>query len=123
VQSKDSNLIIEVVNSEAENEFLLGKLKFPLKRITNQDEYDAYLEIPDEHDEQLIIIKVKAKIRFIWSYLKLFQEMQIKTEKTIASYEKILAKSNQLIDSLNEPFKFNTPQNQNPNYNSTNSIY
>ena len=123
MQSKDSNLIIEVVNSEAENEFLLGKLKFPLKRITNQDEYDAYLEIPDEHDEQLIIIKVKAKIRLIWFYLKLFQEMQIKTEKTIASYEKILAKSNQLIDSLNEPFKFNTPQNQNPNYNSTNSIY
>lgn len=101
MQSKDTNLVIEVVNSEGEAEQFLGKVKFPLKRITNQDEYDAYLEIPDEHDEQLIIIKVKAKIRFIWSFLKLFQDLEMKTEKTILSYEKTLLKSNQLIDSLN----------------------
>ena len=89
------------MNSEVEDEILLGKIRFPLNRITNQDEYDAMLEIPDENDEKLIIMNVKAKIRFIWSYLQLFQDLLIKSEKSLYAYEKALRKSTQVIDYLN----------------------
>jgi len=82
----------------------LGKIKFPLKQITNQDEYDAILEIPDENDDKLIILKVKAKLRFIWSYSKLFQDLIIKSEKAISVYERSLEKSNQLVDCLSGMF-------------------
>lgn len=82
----------------------MGKIKFPLKQITNQDEYDAILEIPDENDDKLIILKVKAKLRFIWSYSKLFQDLIIKSEKAISVYERSLEKSNQLVDCLSGMF-------------------
>jgi len=111
VNTKNTLLKIEVINSansEGENEkdHVLGKIKFPLKQITNQDEYDAILEIPDENDEKLIVIKVKAKLRFIWSYAKLFQDLIIKSEKAISVFQRSLDKSNHLIDSLNGIYDF-----------------
>ncbi len=102
--TKNTTLRIEVLIGADDNEGedqLLGKIKFPLRQITKQDEYDAVLEIPDEKDEKLIVLKVKAKLRFIWSYSKLFQDLIIKTEKSISICERSLEKSNFLIEDLN----------------------
>ena len=94
-------------NPNEEKDQILGKIKFPLKQITNQDEYDAILEIPDDNNDQLIILKVKAKLRFIWSYSKLFTDLIIKSEKAINIYERSLEKSNQLVESLNGNLRIN----------------
>ncbi len=85
---------------------ILGTVKFPLDRIERQEEYDLELEIPDENDENLIMAKINAKIQFIWSVYKYYQDLSTKNERTLQNCANMLQKTTSLLENLNEPFKF-----------------
>ncbi len=84
----------------------LGTVKFPLDRIERQEEYELELEIPDEDDDNLIMAKINAKIQFIWSIYKYYQDMYTKNERALQNCNTMLQKTTRLLENLNEPFKF-----------------
>ena len=101
------NLFFDVYNiNENNSENLIGTVKFPLDTIEKQEEYDLELEIPDEEDEKVINAKINAKIRFIWSIYKYYQDLYTKSERSLQNYNSQLQKTYQLLDSLNEPMKY-----------------
>lgn len=105
--SRRDNLIFEVVNTDSSGrQAIIGTVRFPLDTITNQEEYDVLLEIPDEDDEKIINAKINSKINFIWSTYKHHQDQHTKSEKALNQYKNLLEKSNQLLENLNEPLKF-----------------
>lgn len=87
-------------------EFPIGMVKFPLDKIERQDEYDLELEIPDENDEKIITAKINAKIRFIWSWYKYYQDLYTKSEKHLQNYTNTIQRTNNLLENLNEPLKY-----------------
>ena len=89
-----------------DEESALGTVKFPLDKIEKQEEYDLELEIPDEHDEKIINAKINAKIRFVWSTYKYYQDLYAKSERTLQNYNTMLTRTYQLIENLNEPLKY-----------------
>ena len=87
-------------------ESALGTVKFPLDKIEKQEEYDLELEIPDEYDERIINAKINAKIRFVWSTYKYYQDLYAKSERVLQNYNAMLTRTFQLIENLNEPLKY-----------------
>jgi hypothetical protein len=99
-------LYFEVINNDDSEKLTLGTVKFPLDRIERQEEYELELEIPDEDDENLIMAKINAKIQFIWSIYKYYQDMYTKNERALQNCNIMLQKTTRLLENLNEPFKF-----------------
>lgn len=62
------------------------------------------IEIPD--DNNLIMAKINAKIQFIWSIYKYYQDLLTKSEKVLQIYSGSIQKTNKLLENLNEPLKF-----------------
>jgi hypothetical protein len=88
------------MNNTEDEEISIGTVRFPLDKIENQDEYDVLLEIPDEEDEKIINAKINAKIKFVWSIYKLYQDLFAKSEKALQTYKQLLDKSNQYLENL-----------------------
>jgi hypothetical protein len=106
VTSKDI-LYFDVLNTDRKGaKEILGTVKFPLDKIERQEEYDLELEIPDENDERIITAKINAKIKFIWSIYKYYQDLLAKSERNLQNCNAMLQKTNKLIENLNEPLKF-----------------
>ena len=107
VQRKDI-IYFEVMNNDETTgrKEVLGTVSFPLYKIERQDEYDLELEIPDEHDENVNMAKINAKIQFIWSIYKYYQDQLTKSERVLANCQAMLQKTNRLLENLNEPFKY-----------------
>lgn len=94
-------LYLNVLNTDRLNiESIIGEVRFPLDQLENQEEYDILLEIPDEEDDEIINAKVNAKIQFIWSPFKMYQDLHAKSEKIINTYNNMIAKSNHLLQNL-----------------------
>lgn len=69
--------------------------------IGNQDEYDVILEIPDYSVEEYnICAKINAKIQFIWSYYKFYNEKLLKTEENIYNLQLALQKKRAVLTHL-----------------------
>jgi hypothetical protein len=107
VQRKDI-IYFEVINNDemTGRKEVLGTVSFPLYKIERQDEYDLELEIPDENDENVNMAKINAKIQFIWSIYKYYQDLLTKSERVLQNCQAMLQKTNRLLENLNEPFKY-----------------
>jgi flavoprotein len=79
----------------------VGVVNFPLARIENQDEYEVLLEIHDEQDDNHVKAKINAKIKFVWSMYKMYQDMFNTSEKKLKNLQNLLDKSYQLLENLN----------------------
>lgn len=100
-------LYFEVLNTDQFGQKeVIGAVKFPLDRIEKQEEYDLELEIPDENDDRIIMAKINAKIKFVWSVYKLYQDKLNKSERLLQNYNNMLQKTNKLLENLNEPMRF-----------------
>ena len=85
---------------DSNKEEIIGKVIFPLEKIDNQDEYEISIDIPNEYNTYNSA-SIKAKIQFIRSYYKHFQELGLKTENNITNFELSLKESQKLFDNLN----------------------
>lgn len=105
---KKDILYFEVINNDdVHNEKqILGTVRFPLESIERQEEYELELEIPDDNDENIIMAKINAKVHFIWSMYKYYQDMLTKSERVLNNCTAMLQKTNRLLENLNEPFKY-----------------
>lgn len=72
--------------------------------ITNQEEYDVILEIPDSTNEDFISAKIYAKIQFIWSYYIYYKENLIKTEENLQNIQIMLLKKKNILKHLDGKF-------------------
>ncbi len=101
-------MYFEVINNDEFNgrKEVLGTVKFPLVKIERQDEYDLELEIPDDNDDNVIMAKINAKIQFIWSIYKYYQDQLTKSERVLQNCQAMLTKTNKLLENLNEPMKY-----------------
>lgn len=101
-------LYFEVINNDeiSGRKEVLGTVSFPLNKIERQDEYDLELEIPDENDENVNMAKINAKIQFIWSIYKYYQDLLTKSERVLQNCQAMLVKTNKLLENLNEPLRF-----------------
>jgi hypothetical protein len=94
--------MFEVLNRDTTSiETKVGFVNFPLARIENQDEYEVLLEIHDDQDDSFVKAKINAKIKFVWSMYKLYQDMFNASEKKLKNLQNLLDKSYQLLENLN----------------------
>jgi len=99
-----SDIVFEVLDidpANPANRESLGIVKFSLGMISNQEEYDVVLEIPDPEDENSITAKINAKIQFIWSFYKLYSEKLSQTEENIYNLQLSLQKKRTVLNHLN----------------------
>jgi len=82
------------------NDSKLGEIRFHLNNIDTQDEYEVLLDVIESHNKTTIA-KINAKLKFIWSYYKLYQDLVNKTEKRISKLNNNILKCNKIIDVLN----------------------
>jgi hypothetical protein len=100
---KRDMIYFQVINSdETKTESIIGSVKFSLDQLTNQEEYEAVLEIQDE--DLIVKAKITAKIKFIWSYYKLYESMYNQSEKRMNNLKNSLDKINQMLENLNRMF-------------------
>ncbi len=59
------------------------------------------LEIHDEQNDNFVKAKINAKIKFVWSMYKLYQDMFNASEKKLKNLQNLLDKSYQLLENLN----------------------
>ena len=69
--------------------------------ITNQEEYDVVLEIPDLNNEDNISARINAKIQFIWSFYRYYTEKLNKTEENIYNLQISLQQKRAVLAHLN----------------------
>jgi len=74
-------------------------MRFHLKDVDSQDEYEVVLDIIDENKSN--IAKVNCKLSFIWAYYSYYQDLINKTEKKINHYNQTIVKSNKILEILN----------------------
>ncbi len=86
---------------DTNTETRIGMVNFSLSKIENQQEYDVLLEIHDEEYENIIKAKINAKIKFIWSYYLLYQELHSISDKKLESLQTSLQNIRQLLENLN----------------------
>lgn len=79
---------------------VIGSVTLDLNQISQQDEYEVLLEIPEENNIN-IASTIHTKITFIWSFYKLYEEQFIKSQKNINAYEALLEKTTMLLNNLN----------------------
>ncbi len=77
-------------------------MELDLNNITEQEEYEILLEIPDDQD--VITSRISLKLLFIWSFYEFNKSKLEKVNKNISNLELLLKKSENIINSLNEPF-------------------
>ena len=77
---------------------VFNQINFPINKIENQDEYDVTLEI--HNSEGVVTSFLKTKIRFIWSYLELYQDLLNKAEQDKSNYENQHKKCNNILNAL-----------------------
>jgi hypothetical protein len=78
---------------------ILGRKEFHLNTIESQNDHELNLVILNEGNEN--IATLICKVKFIWSYFALYQNLISQTEKLISSFKLTLSKSKKIIDTLN----------------------
>jgi hypothetical protein len=107
-------LRFEICSGDGKNEEVIGAVRCPLDRVENQEEYEADIIVPDENNPNNQKASISAKMQFIKSFYQYYQELMLKAEENIKTYEKNLKESQKLFENLNgilfiyfpEPFKF-----------------
>lgn len=79
-------------------------MKFSLNLIERQDEYDVLLEVPDINDEGEIYAKINAKIQFIWSLHKFYNDELVKSEDNFNKIKTLISAKQQVLSNLNGRF-------------------
>lgn len=91
----------EIVTIEIKSEGeIMGTIKFDLKDINSQNEYHIdRLEINDRTN--FSIGKISANLKFVWSFVKYYQDLINVTEKNLLKYDTTIKKSNSVLQILN----------------------
>lgn len=94
------------------SESLIGSVTLDLRELQKQEEYEITLDIIDDVDLNKINSSINTKIMFIWSYVQYYSDLKNKSNKLLESYNSILDKTDNLLNSLNgkrllliDPFK------------------
>jgi hypothetical protein len=90
----------------------LGEIRFHLDAVESQDEYEVELDVIESVNKSTVA-KIQCKIKFVWSFYTMYQDLVNKSEKKINKFSNNIQKSNKIIDVLNgilianiRPFQF-----------------
>lgn len=101
------------VKTDIDEEIIIGSVELDLNKINEQDDFELTLEIPENENDNNSpnITKITSKAMFIWSYFQYYTDLVLKSENNVRSFKASLEKSENIINSLNEPFNLNVYDN------------
>lgn len=91
---------ISLIDTITKKDEIIGKVKFPIDRLVNQDEYDIDIGIPDDYADGYLAT-IKTKLQFIRSFYKYYQVLATKSENTKKELEYSLNDYQKLFKNLN----------------------
>lgn len=94
-------MIFEVYEIVEKTESLIGSVTLDIRELQKQEEYEITLDIIDDVDLNKINSSINTKILFIWSYVQYYSDLKNKSNKLFESYNSILDKTDNLLNSLN----------------------
>ena len=106
MKSRNQKLIFEI--SDRNNE--LGKSEVPLSSITNQEEYELDLEITSDNNDKEVLLVLRTKVTFIWSFLQKYEEQRNFLIKKAEKNEEMHKKTKVILDNLDKPFNLMSVQ-------------
>lgn len=102
VKTLRENLYFEInlLDQITKKEELIGKVKFPLVKLINQDEYEIDIGIPDDYGDGYIAT-IKTKLQFIRSLYRYYQIQANNSEKIKKELESGINEFQKLLNDLN----------------------
>lgn len=87
--------------NDLSKQIILGSVRFSLNLIERQEEYDVLLEVPDLNNSEDVYAKINAKIQFIWSLHKFYNDELVKSEERFNNIKALINSKQNVLNNLN----------------------
>ena len=111
----DDFIILLKCVTDTNEVFEIGHKDFPLNEITQQEEYSAQIEIPDNENENNLGAIINAKILFYWSDYQYYVDKKNETELKIEKIKKTISETNKYCKEINDIYLKNMKIESQPN--------
>ena len=104
---RKDDIIFEIFNVDTtnpNNQISFGVVRFSLNLIECQEEYDVLLEVPDIENNNNVYAKINAKIQFIWSLHKYYNDEFVKSEERYNNIKSLINSKQNVLLNLNGNF-------------------